>query len=110
MTFNFNQHIFLTLIDLLTQAFLQSSPNDKPTEVREVFMPTIPVIGYALLWKTKQHAGGVRLKLQNNQVVDVPTTPDQFAAMAAILNESPVFYRTEDGFLSTEWEPVGGTG
>jgi hypothetical protein len=74
-------------------------------------MPDIPVIEYALSWRAKDNKGGVLLILHNGQKLTIPCeSAQELAAMAAILNESPVRYRTEDGALFTGSEPVGGTG
>ena len=74
-------------------------------------MPTIPVVGYGLAWNSKTNSGEVILKLQSNQEVRLPAANGgDFAAMAAVLNESPVFYSSETGGLRTQWEPIGGTG
>lgn len=73
-------------------------------------MPDIPVVEYGLNWKTKDHKGTVGLILGDGRTVNLPVDSAEFAALAAILNESPVKYRTEDGSLFTGKEPVGGTG
>jgi hypothetical protein len=60
------------------------SPNAKRGQVRLFFGPGIPP-------------------------VDVPiSSAEEFCAVAAILNESPV-YLNPDGSITTEMEPVGGT-
>lgn len=74
-------------------------------------MPQIEVIGYSLSWRARDNQGGARLTLKGGREVDIPAdSAQELAALAAILNESPVFLRTEDGALFTGREPVGGTG
>jgi hypothetical protein len=73
-------------------------------------MPKLAVTDYALAWGTQNKQGTIRLALEDGQAFNI-TVPsaEELAALAAVLNESPVFYRTEDGVLLTGKEPVGGT-
>ena len=74
-------------------------------------MPNIPVDGYTLSWRTQDNQGTVVLTLRGGRSVPIPCdSAQELAALAAILNESPVSFRTEDGLLFTGTEPVGGTG
>ena len=73
-------------------------------------MPSMPVVEYGLSWRTMDNKGGVALVLQGGRTVKLEVdSAQELAAMAAILNESPVMFRTEDGTLYTGSEPVGGT-
>ena len=74
-------------------------------------MPQLEVKEYALDWRTKDNKGTVHLLLEDKQWIKIPCdSAQELAALAAILNESPVTYQTEDGYLHTQREPVGGTG
>lgn len=74
-------------------------------------MPDVPVVEYALSWRAQDNKGGVLLVFHNGQRLNIVCdSAQELAALAAVLNESPVRYRTEDGTLFTGSEPVGGTG
>ena len=74
-------------------------------------MPDLSVVEYALSWRTTDNKGGVLLRFQHSQPHTIAVdSAQELAALAAILNESPVMFRTEDGTLFTGKEPVGGTG
>jgi hypothetical protein len=74
-------------------------------------MPVVPIASYEIGWNPKTKQGAVRIKLGNGQEYPVPVgTAEELAALAMILNESPVSLNTDTGFIMTaNWEPVGGT-
>ncbi|WP_157452035.1 hypothetical protein [Deinococcus aquatilis] len=73
-------------------------------------MANIPIKVYGLIWSPHTHLGGARIVLQNDTVHNIVNLPAaEFAALAAILNESPIFFNPANGEISTNWEPVGGT-
>ena len=74
-------------------------------------MPIVAIESYKIGWNPKTKEGGVRIKLANsNQEIAVPVgTAAEFTAVAMVLNESPVSFNTDNGFIHTPgWEPVGG--
>jgi hypothetical protein len=74
-------------------------------------MPLVEIKSYALGWNPKTKEGSLRIKLANGQDYPVPvSSAAELAALAAILNESPIGLNTDTGFIMTPtWEPVGGT-
>ncbi|HEX2269965.1 MAG TPA: hypothetical protein VHH35_10535 [Pyrinomonadaceae bacterium] len=72
-------------------------------------MPSIPIEEYALTWTPNADIGRIRLRLANNEVKTINVKAAEFAAMAAILNESPISFHEEDGTIFTGKEPIGGT-
>lgn len=74
-------------------------------------MPDLVVASYSLLWRPGDNKGSVILVLQDRRQIPINAdSAQELAALAAILNEAPVFFRTEDGSLFTGVEDVGGTG
>lgn len=72
-------------------------------------MPKIQVKSYAFSWNPKPDIkkGLVVLKTVDNKELRVPVgSAEEFAAIAAVLNETPVFLYP-DGSLGTSWEDVG---
>ena len=73
-------------------------------------MAVAPVIGYRMGWNPKTNKGGVTLRLPGGQEENITAdSAEELAALAAILNESPVGYDPANGNLVTGWEQVGGT-
>ena len=74
-------------------------------------MPHISIAEHSLAWHPGANKGRIMLKLLNTPVPQelVVETAQEFAALAMVLNESPVWYVTETGFIVTGWEQVGGT-
>jgi hypothetical protein len=74
-------------------------------------MPQIPVVGYSIAWNPRANQGKIALRLQNSPQPQelLVETAEEFTALTMLLNESPVWYVTETGFIVTGWEQVGGT-
>jgi hypothetical protein len=73
-------------------------------------MPIVAINSYQIGWNPKTKTGGVRIKLANGQEISVPVgSADEVSALGVVLNESPVSFNTDNGFIMTpSWEPVGG--
>jgi hypothetical protein len=73
-------------------------------------MPDLRVAQYALTWRWDANQGAVLLIFENgdNETIKVDSA-GELAALAAILNESSVGYRTETKALFTGKQPIGGT-
>lgn len=70
----------------------------------------VAIRDYILIWNPKRKLGRVDLRLQTGQGIPIPiSSAEEFAAIAAILNESPIGYETVSGDIVTGWEAVGGT-
>jgi hypothetical protein len=64
---------------------------------------------YTMRWNLMQHSGQIVLQLADNATRSIPMTdPAEFAAVAAILNQSPVFLLPETNEITTKWEPIEG--
>ncbi|MCI0744743.1 MAG: hypothetical protein L0Y58_04980 [Verrucomicrobia subdivision 3 bacterium] len=67
------------------------------------------IINYGLHWNPQTKEGRIILDLGDENPVPVPVaSAEEFAALAAVLNEKPV-YLEANGAISTGWQPVGGT-
>ena len=71
-------------------------------------MAAIPVIGYKLAINERGNNAQITLRLKDGTEVALkPDSAAEFAALAAVLNESPVGFFRETGTLLTGWEEVG---
>lgn len=68
-------------------------------------MAAIPVVGYRLGMVTDGSKRSIALRLQNgHQETIEPSSAGNFAALALILQESPVTFDPENNDLLTGWE------
>lgn len=64
---------------------------------------------YTMRWNLMLHSGQIVLQLADGAAKSIPMNdPAEFAAVAAILNESPVYLIPETNEIATKWEPVEG--
>jgi hypothetical protein len=67
------------------------------------------IVNYGLHWNPATKDGRITLDLGDGKPVPVSVhSAEEFAAIAAVLNEKPVYLET-NGSISTGWQPVGGT-
>jgi hypothetical protein len=67
------------------------------------------ILRYGLGWNPNTKQGAITLDVGDAQPMRVPvSSAEEFAALAAVLNEEPVFLDTTNGFIVTGWEPPGG--
>jgi hypothetical protein len=65
-----------------------------------------PIVSFAIAWNPNGSRGFVTLRLAGGQETRVPVaSAAEFAAIAAVLRESPVFLY-EGGLIGTGWEEV----
>ena len=70
----------------------------------------VPIVEFGMGWNTATNAGKITIKLVDGQTVKlVVETAAEFTAIATVLNESPVYWNTEEKSISTDWEDVGGS-
>ena len=66
-------------------------------------MPDLRVDQFALNWRTSDNNGNAKLILEDGQTIHLKCdSAPELAALAAVLHNPPVTYRTEDGFLFTD--------
>ena len=66
-------------------------------------MPDLRVKQYALNWRAGDNKGNANLVLEDGAKIKLSCdSAQELAALAAVLNNPPVTYRTEDGFLFTD--------
>jgi hypothetical protein len=69
----------------------------------------IPIVGYRLAWDVANHVGFVEIGLYQLQpIVFKQLNGAEFAALAAILNEAPIFWDPQKKLVVTKAEPAGG--
>lgn len=67
------------------------------------------IVNYGLHWNPQTKDGRIILDVGDGRPIAVAiTSAAEFAALAAVLNEKPVFLEG-NGAISTSWQPVGGT-
>jgi hypothetical protein len=72
-------------------------------------MASVPIVGFKFGWNPKTKQGAVQIKLANGQEYPVPIgNAAELAAVATVLNESPIVLNMDTGYIMTpDWEPVG---
>ena len=77
-------------------------------EVTEEAMPPggDPILGYVLQWHPGHDQGRILIRVQNNpQPINLPVnSPQEFAAIAAVLNQSPAFFYPATGVIASGWD------
>jgi len=70
-------------------------------------MKDIPITDHNYGWNVKSGEGGVIIKLADGtRRTFALKSAEEFNALAALLNQSPVFYNTENDFIHTGWAEV----
>lgn len=71
-------------------------------------MSNILITSYQMGWNPKTNQGIIQIRVQSGEVIKVPVeNAQEFSAISLVLNESPIFLNTENGFIATaDWEPV----
>jgi hypothetical protein len=68
-------------------------------------MNPVQIASFLMRWNPVQNTGQIVLTLANGQKKEISAAASEFAAIAAILNQSPI-YLFPDGSIGTAWEPV----
>ncbi|MDD5363315.1 MAG: hypothetical protein PHN88_14400 [Ignavibacteria bacterium] len=64
----------------------------------------IPIKNYALAWQPGINRGSISVILQNNNKINLPVeTPEELAALAAILRNKSACFDDESKFIHTDW-------
>jgi hypothetical protein len=72
-------------------------------------MALIEIKQFRCYWRPSDNRGEFQLELANRAMPTLAAdSPAEFAAIMAILNESPVFLETADGSIHLKPGPVGG--
>jgi hypothetical protein len=63
---------------------------------------------FGMSWNPATKQGEIILHLENGQAPKVPvSSAEEFAAIALILGETPIFLDTDNGRIQTKWEAPG---
>ena len=67
------------------------------------------IVAYKLAYVSDKNVGAVALRLESGQEITIKgeAGPAELAALAAVLNKTPVFYNEQGNSIGTSWVVSG---